>query len=230
MLGILMLDTAFPRLPGDLGNPATFPFPVRHAVVRGASVARVVPGDASLLPAFVDAARRLADDGCAGIATTCGFLVRHQAELARACPVPVLTSALLQLPLVERLLPRGRRAGVVTFSATDLDAATLLAAGARADTPCAGLDPDGSFARAIRDDSPVLDRDQACAQTVAVARRLLDANPDLGALVLECANMPPYRDAVHAATGLPVFDAAGLAGWFHAAVCRNAGARSARRD
>jgi hypothetical protein len=34
-----------------------------------------------------------------------------------------------------------------------------------------------------------------------VARR-----PDIGALVLECTNMPPYADAVRRATGLPVHD------------------------
>ncbi len=54
--------------------------------------------------------------------------------------------------------------------------------------------------------------------TVAAARRLVATHPDLGAIVLECANMPPYRAAVAEAIGLPVFDAASLVAWFHAAI------------
>ena len=126
MLGILTLDTAFPRIPGDLGAPDTFAFPVRHAIVRGAGVEEIVHrrGD-TLLPMFIKAGRTLADAGCAGLATTCGFLVRWQRELAQALPVPVLTSALLQLPLVSATLPHGKRAGVVTYSAADLDRGAL---------------------------------------------------------------------------------------------------------
>jgi Asp/Glu/hydantoin racemase len=216
MLGILMLDTAFARIPGDVGHPDTFAFPVRHRVVPGATVDRVVPGDASLLGPFIDAARALVDDGCDGIATTCGFLVRHQRELAAALPVPVLTSSLLQLPTVERLLPRGRRAGIVTFSAADLDASVLVAAGAAADTPVAGLEANGRFAATLRGAEQSLDVAGARDETVAAALRLVARHADVGAIVLECANMPPYRRAVVAATGLPVFDAVLALEWFHA--------------
>ena len=46
MLGLLMLDTRFPRPPGDIGHPATFGFPVRRRVVEGAAPGRVVRGAA----------------------------------------------------------------------------------------------------------------------------------------------------------------------------------------
>ncbi len=41
-LGILMLETRFARVPGDMGNATTWPFPVLYRVVRGASAERVV--------------------------------------------------------------------------------------------------------------------------------------------------------------------------------------------
>src|SRR5574337_872851 len=41
-LGLLRLQTRFPRLPGDAGEPASWPMPVRLAVVAGASPQRVV--------------------------------------------------------------------------------------------------------------------------------------------------------------------------------------------
>ena len=167
--------------------------------------------------------------GCIGIATTCGFLARWQRELAAAVPVPVLTSALLQLPLVARCLPQHRRVGVVTYSETDLTAATLEAAGAEPSTPVAGVDPDGYFARTIRHGADVLDRGRMANDVVAAARRLASGHENLGAIVLECANMPPYRDAVATAMGLPVFDAVQLITWFYAGIARTAPGY-ARRD
>jgi hypothetical protein len=221
MLGLLTLDTAFPRIPGDVGSTETFPFPVRRAVVAGALVSDVVHrADDALLPQFVRAAMTLADDGCIGIATTCGFLVRWQRELAAAVPVPVLTSALLQLPLVQRCLPQHRRVGVVTYSAADLTPATMDAAGAESSTPIAGVDPDGYFTHAIRYGIDVLDRNRMADDVVAAALRLAAGHENLGAIVLECANMPPYRADVEAATKLPVFDAVQLITWFYAGIAR----------
>jgi len=219
MLGILTLDTEFPRIPGDVGAPETFSFPVRHAAVRGAFVDDVVHrGEDTLLPRFVAAAAELVEGGCIGIATTCGFLVRWQHELTAELDVPVLTSALLQLPLVQRCLPRHRRVGVVTYSAAALSPALIGAAGADPFTPIEGVDPLGYFGRAIRHGAAQLDRDRMAEDVVAAARRLAAAHHDLGAIVLECANMPPYRDAVEAALELPVFDAAQLVSWFYAGI------------
>ena len=221
MLGILTLDTAFPRIAGDVGCPATFAFPVRIKVVHGASVDHVVhtPQDA-LLDDFIGAARDLVNDGCTAITTTCGFLVRWQHELADAVPVPVLTSPLLALPLVTRTLGAGRRAGIVTYSAADLGADMLAAAGAAPDTPVAGVVPDGYFARTIRFGAPTLDRARMGQDVVAAAQALVARHPDVGAIVLECANMPPYATEVAAATRLPVHDAATLVTWFATAVHR----------
>ena len=63
-LGILMLDARFPRIPGDMGNATTWPFPVLYHVVRGASPAAVVlRGAAGRLPSFIEAARDLVSLG-----------------------------------------------------------------------------------------------------------------------------------------------------------------------
>lgn len=218
-LGILALDTSFPRVAGDVGCAETFRFPVRYQTVAGATVDAVVHrGDDRLLRPFIEAGRGLVAAGCIGIATTCGFLCRWQQALAAELPVPVLTSALLQLPLIERTLPRGLRAGVVTYSATDLTPETLAAAGARPDTPVAGVAPNGYFARTIREGGATLDRARMSADVVAAARTLIDAHRGVGAIVLECANMPPYRAQVQEAVGLPVFDAIALIEWFYAAL------------
>src|SRR5580698_9695945 len=59
-LGILMLEARFPRIPGDMGNAQTWPFPVLYKIVRGATPERVVTQQAKgLLNAFLDAASEL---------------------------------------------------------------------------------------------------------------------------------------------------------------------------
>jgi hypothetical protein len=208
-LGVLMLDTRFPRLPGDVGHAASFAMPVRHVVVRGASPRRAVHGlateDAVLLAPFIAAARELVGAGAGAITTSCGFLVRLQQPLQAALPVPVWTSALLALPTLPR-------PGVITVDGAALGPAHLRAAGAAPDTPIEGLAPGCAFQRTLLDDRPELDAAAAEAEVVAAALRLLRRHPQLQSLLLECTNMPPFAAALQHATGLPVHH---LLTWVH---------------
>lgn len=199
-LGVLMLDTRFPRLPGDVGHAASFAMPVRHRVVRGASAQRVVrQGDAALLPDFVDAARALVAAGATAITTSCGFMARWQAELQAAVAVPVWTSSLLLLAELAPLRP-----GVVTVDAAALDGDLLRAAGADPATPVQGLDPGSALVRTLLEDRPELDVRAAEATAVQAALALVRRHPGTGAIVLECTNLPPYAQAIERASGRPV--------------------------
>lgn len=218
-LGILMLETRFPRIPGDIGHAATWPFPVQFRVVRGASPERVVLGDAEpLFDRFVEAGRDLVASGCDGIATNCGFLVPFQDRMADALGAPVASSSLIQAPLVARMLPAGRRIGVVTISAGTLGPRHMAAAGIPDGTPVVGTDPDGEFARKILGDAAEIDFDRARADVVEACQRLVAENPDVGAIILECTNMVPYARDVRRVTGLPVFSIYTCLLWFQAAL------------
>jgi Asp/Glu/hydantoin racemase len=137
----------------------------------------------------------------------------HQAALASALPVPVATSSVLLVSLVDRLLGRGRRAGILTVSAAALTAAHLTAVGASADTPIGGLPADGHFADVFLRDGTSLDPGLARAELLQAAERLIAARPEVGALVLECTNMGSHTAALAQHTGLPVFDVISLAIW-----------------
>ncbi len=199
-LGILMLQTRFPRPPGDIGHPASFAMPVRWRVVPGASPQRVVRERAQgLLAPFLAAAQALVAEGAAAISTGCGFLALFQVELQAALAVPVWSSALLHLPDLDA-------AGVVTADAAALSADHLRAVGADPATPVEGLAPGCALQRTLLHDLPELDATDARAQTVAAARRLQHRVPTLRQIVLECTNLPPYAEAVRQATGLAVHD------------------------
>jgi Asp/Glu/hydantoin racemase len=230
-VGILMLDTRFPRIAGDMGNATTFPFPVRYHRVTGAAPDLVVRRRAAaLLPAFLAGAKALEQEGVGAITTNCGFLAKFQRELSAAVAIPVFTSSLLLVPLVHRMLAPGRRVGIMTVDASSLTAEHFAGAGIGSDIPTAvtGLETEKEFTRVLLDDELVLDVDRARTEHIAVARRLVAEFPDVGAIVLECTNMPPYTADIQRETGLPTFDIVSLVTMVHGALMASLAPRPAQ--
>jgi Asp/Glu/hydantoin racemase len=219
-VGILMLETRFPRIPGDIGHAATWPFPVLYRVVRGASGLRVTTAEAGdrsggLLDAFLEAAAELVRDGADGITTSCGFLSIYQQELAAHVNVPVAASSLMQIPLVQRTLPPGRRVGVLTYMESRLGPEHLHAAGAPQDTPVVGTENGREFWRVMERGEMELDIAAAREDILDAGRRLVRAHPEVGAIVLECTNMVPFARALRQEIRLPVYDIRSFVTWFH---------------
>jgi Asp/Glu/hydantoin racemase len=215
-LGILMLDNAFERYVGDMGNPKTWDIPVLYRKTPGATTYAIttLQDDAFLAP-FLASAEALIADGADGIVTSCGFLAIYQKAMAAKLSVPIATSALLQITLVERLLPQGKRVGVLTFDGASLKRPHLEAVGAPLDVPIIGLESDGSFRRALLGDASVDSYEVREAEAVHAARRLISGHTGIGAIVLECTNLVPHAAAIHAAVQLPVYDVMTLCRWFH---------------
>ena len=215
-VGILMLETRFPRIPGDMGNAETWPFPVLYKVVPGASPRRVVYERAEgLLDAFLSAAEELVRLGADGITTTCGFLSLYQRELAAHVGVPVATSSLMQIPFIERVLPPGKRVGVLTVSAANLSEEHLRAAGADLATPVVGTDGGSEFSRVMINDEERLDVAAAERDILAAGDELVGKHDGIGAVLLECTNMVPYAWALSRRLRLPVFSIYTFVTWFH---------------
>ncbi|HEY7655807.1 MAG TPA: aspartate/glutamate racemase family protein [Burkholderiales bacterium] len=216
-LGILMLEARFPRIPGDMGNATTWSFPVLYRVVRGASPEKVVlQGARGLLPDFIEGAKDLVRLGAEAITTNCGFLALFQNELARAVNVPVATSALMQVRWVQAMLPPGKQVGVITVSGSTLTPAHLESAGAPADTPIVGTENGREFFRVlIKAEKEDMDVAAAEQDILDAGKELVARHPDVGAIVLECTNMPPYSAALREELGLPVYDIYTMINWFH---------------
>jgi len=208
-IGILVLDTVFPRIPGDIGHAGTFPFPVLYHRVRHASPARVVrQGDPALLDSFLDGARALQAAGVLAITTSCGFLAMFQRQLAAAVDVPVFTSALQLVPLVAAMLGPSRAVGVLTVDGISEDMRVVVR----------GLENGRAFTRVLLENEMELEVEAARRENVEAARDLMERHPEVGAIVLECTNMPPYAAAIRDATRLPVFDITTLVRMVYAAL------------
>lgn len=216
-IGIMMLDTKFPRVPGDIGNATSFSFPVRFLTVQGATPDRIVnrKTDVALLDPFVRAAKQLESDGVRAITTSCGFLAIFQQELASAVRIPVFTSTLMLVPLVHRMLSGDRRVGIITANSKTLSQDHLRGAGAHT-TPVAiaGMEDSQEFNHIPKNDQ-ALDPDKVRDEVVSVAKTLVSTNRDVGAVVLECTNLAPYSREIGMAIRLPVFDIIHLVNLVH---------------
>ncbi|MBN9541039.1 MAG: aspartate/glutamate racemase family protein [Alphaproteobacteria bacterium] len=221
-LGILMLDTRFPRIVGDIGNAASFDYPVIFRRMEGIGSADAVtthPDRPRVLAALKANAEALAAEGAIGLSTSCGFLALYQEELAAVSPVPVATSALL---LIKQLA--GKHVGVITASAKNLTSAHFAAVGAPEETPFVGLPEQSSFADTFLRNGLTLDREQVEREAVAAGRALVDQHPGIDTIVLECTNLPPYKNALKAALGLPVYDVLDLLSGFYLSLGKRASA------
>ena len=221
-IGILMLETQFPRIPGEIGNATTWDFPVLYKVVNKATPDVVVrKGAPGLLEPFLRAAQELEREGVRAITTNCGFLALFQKEMASAVNIPVFTSSLMQVPLVHMMLKPSQKVGIITIHSRSLTQKHLSSVGV-AETPCViyGTEEEEEFSRVILDDEMELDVNRSREDLVRVAKRMVSEHPEVGAIVLECTNMPPYAAAIQKEVHLPIFDIYTLVNMVYRAVVR----------
>ena len=216
-VGILMVKTHFRRYLGDIGHAGTWPFPVQYRIVEDAVPAKMTElHNASLLEPFKRAARELVDAGVDGITTTCGFLSIYQQELADYCGVPVATSSLLQVPTVKRLISSRLQVGILTYNGESLGGRYLEAVGIDPATPVYGMPQDSEFVRSIREGDNQVPYATLRAEVLALAGRMLQEHPNIGAIVSECTNLAPFTADIQQTYGVPVYDTVSLVNWFHA--------------
>ncbi len=220
-LGIMMLDTSFPRIPGDVGNNLSYEYPVLLRTVPGATVQRVVyDADPLLLDQFIDVARDLQAQGASAITSSCGFLSLFQEKVAKAVSVPVFLSSLLQVPLVYAMTRR--RVAIITANSDSLTEEVLRSAGINRKTPLAvsGLQEVSAFRDPILNDGDSLQKDIIEEHILAKANLLLEQYPDIGAFVFECHNLAPYAKSVQEKMGYPVFDIIDFAKWVYSSILK----------
>ncbi|KAF5649609.1 aspartate racemase [Fusarium sp. NRRL 52700] len=222
-LGFLAVEVDIHRPPGDPFNQNTWPFPLIREKVTGTSEAQIVTNgeyEDAFIDRFVQATIRLAERGAVGAITSCGFLAAAQTRLAVRSPIPVATSALVQIPSLFAILPGNKLIGVLTYNSARLGSAHLLEL---------GIDPsrvrvwglsDNSHLRDICTRGASYDADRLERELVVEAKSLILQHPGVAAVVLECTNMPPYADRIQEAINMPVYDVYTMGLWFYSGLAR----------
>lgn len=207
-----MLDTNFPRILGDAGNPESYSFPARTAIVRGAGSLDIVKDglpSKALIASFCTAAKKLESQGAIALISTCGFLVSVQDQIAAVVEIPVMVSPLSLYRKIKSQYA-GQTIGILTASSISLGNTALHAAGiSREDVRIAGMEDCPAFANSIlrpkHEKHLELDEEVISIAVVEKALTLLECDSKIAAFILECGNLPPYTKVLVSATGLPVY-------------------------
>ena len=222
-IGILILDAAYPCVPGNVGNASTFDFPVRYKVVKNASIDRLLnQRDPSLLDPFIEAARELQDEGVKAVTGACGFMALFQRQVADALDIPVFLSSLLQVPFIHQMLPRGRKIGIISADSSALTLEHFSSVGISPDIPLVfgGMENQVEFRDAVLLEKGTLDSAQIQREVVEIAEQMVSRDPDIAVIVLECSDLPPYAAAIQAAVNRPVFDFITMIQYVHSSLVR----------
>jgi hypothetical protein len=220
-IGILVLDLWYPYLPGNVANASTYNFPVQYKILRGSTIPQILSADPTLLDLIVEGGRELEKQGARAIIGACGYFGNYQKEAAAILDVPVFLSSVLQIPIIRRGLKPNQKVGVICAVADSLTPKLL--------SQC-GIDDLSNIVIAGAQDLPEFQNILQCTgsfnsheieqQLVELAKQLVSKNPDIGAILLECSDMPPYAWAIQNAVKLPVLDFTTLINWVYNTVVR----------
>lgn len=216
-VGILYLDACwYPIIPGNVANLETYNFPVRLKVVPDCHTAQLLEGDPSLLNNTIQAAKELEEEGARAICAACGFFGNFQDQVAAAVDIPVFLSSMVQVPWIKIGLKPEKKIGILTAYADGLTEALYRSCGITEsrNLMIADLSREPEFS-AIIENRGAFDNEIVRQEVVDAAVRLATENPDLGAILLECSDMPPYAADVQRAVKLPVYDFITMINWVH---------------
>ena len=220
-VGIIQLPANIPMLPGDMGNPTTFPFPVLYEVIPDIDPFWVLSDKPhpEVLKKTIIAAHRLEMQGCRAVIGNCGFFANYQPEVAQAITVPFYSGSLMQVPMVLNAVGSNKKVGVLTANSEllipspalknsgvrDEDIDRVVIYGAEQGVQMNNVTGEkGQFSpEALRD------------ELVALAKKMTEEHPDMGAMILECTEFPPYAHAIQEATRLPTYDFVTMTKFMH---------------
>lgn len=232
-IGILMMNPAMPggewftRIPGDVGNATTFNFPIQYKVMWDVCNNDIVNKNPSKETEqnVIKYAKELEAEGVRAIGTYCGYMIYFQQALTDAVDIPVFSSSLLQVPIIKRLIGKNEKVGIITYDSRELSEEHLRRAGIDETIPLAifGLErlPYDRSWYGIKEVDPEKRLLLIEDRLVYASIELISENPEVGAILLECTNLPPGANAVQKATGMPVFDVTTLLNWAYNSVVRN---------
>ena len=202
--GLVQLE----ELVGNSTNPETFEFTIKYSRVKGANIHTILENPCQkTLQTMIDEAQKMEKQGIKAITTSCGFNAVFQRELSDSVNIPVFTSSLMQVPLVQHMLTKKQSVGIITAKKSALSEKHLENAGITRQMPVQiqGLEDCSEWNKIFSSPEEDIDLPTVEKDVVSSACSMM-SEADIGAFVLECTDLPPFSNAIKKATGRPVFD------------------------
>lgn len=216
-IGIIAVDLKYPKLPGNVVNATTYNFPVLYEMVEF-EIEQLFTGDDSIKEIIIAAAKKLEAQGVRAVVGACGFFANFQKDVADSLSIPAYLSSMVQLPTMKIGLKTDKKIGIITASGNDITDKMLQDVGvSMADCYIQDIGSLEGF-KTIRHGYSHLDNASIAKTVVEAAQALVTDHDDVGAILLECSDIPPYAFLVQEAVNLPVFDFITMINWVHHAV------------
>lgn len=216
-VGIMYLDNVwYPMMPGNVVNAWTYDFPVRLKAVEGLDTPTLHSGKPEVFESILATAKQLEKEGCRAICSACGFFGHFHQKLKDEMDIPVALSSLVQVPWIRSTIKSNAKIGILTANAVVMNDGILQSTGIGHgdDLVIADLRHGENFS-AIMEDRGSFDNAGTKREVVSAAVKMVEENPDIGAILLECSDMPPYAADIQAATGRSVYDFITLIKWLN---------------
>jgi aspartate/glutamate racemase len=217
-VGIVYIENVnYPMMPGNVVNANTYDFPVRMMAVPNLTNDRLFNNDPTIADDIIATAKHMVEnEGVRAICSACGFFGNFHKKVTQAIDAPVALSSLVQLPWIKTLIKPNQKVGILTANASAMTPELFRNCGIEDHSNIVIKDMMHSenFA-AVVDMRGHFDNGKARDEVVNAALELFEGDSDIGAILLECSDMPPYAAEIQAATQLPVFDFITLIRWLH---------------
>ncbi len=220
-IGILCIDVWYPYMPGNVVNASTYNFPVLIKILKGVSIEQIIRGDPKILDLVFQAGNELIEHGVRAIVGACGSFANFQKKAAAVFKVPTFMSSMLQVPMILQSLRPDQKLGVIAFSSSALTPVVFEQCGIENPSRLVITDAKdlSQFQRLLACEGSfncqIMER-----ELVGRVKSFVAEHPEIGALLLQCSDMPPFAWAIQNEVSLPVFDIITLINWIHDAVVR----------
>lgn len=224
-IGIILFgQTGYALPPGSVENATTFRYPVYYRAIEAASVESVVSPemDPDVLRQLIETGKEMQAQGCRALVGACGYFANYLPEVKKALEIPCFFSSIMQVPLILNSLCPGKKVGILCANGSVLSTAPVL-------QNCGVHDP-SSVVIAGAEVLPEMQRilrgtgsynpSKLERGLIGLAEEMVKANPEVGAILLECTLFPTHARAIQNAVRMPVYDFTTLIDWIYGAVVR----------
>ena len=227
-VGILQLPANIPMMPGDVGNPTTFDFPVLYEWIEEIDPFWVLASEPHpvVLEKCIAACKRLTMQGVRSIIGNCGFFANYQPEVARSLDpgVQFFNGSLMQVPMLLTSVGSDKKVGVLTASKKLLEPSPALKnSGVRPEDMSRVViygNEDGEQMNRITGLTGRFNPKALEKELVDLATKMVTEHPDVGAVLLECTEFPPFAHAIQHAIRRNVWDFVTMTNFMHAGAMR----------